>query len=442
MVKKSVKREIDESVLPTKRDCATMDVHRRLLREVESYARNRALIENHARMFARGLRVSAREVATIQTVVHAVYNTEEQNISDEQIKSQIDVLNKDFNKLNPDVSEVPSVWTDLVAEARIKFVLAKKDPDGNPTIGITRTKTSVKSFDGDDGVKSKATGGADAWDAKCYLNIWVCLLGGGLLGYAQFPGGPPETDGVVITHTGFGTTGTAAPPFNKGRTATHEIGHWLDLRHIWGDDGEGCTGSDFVEDTPNQGGPNFGSPDFPHVSCDNSPNGDMFVNYMDYTDDRSMFMFTAGQISRIDACLEGPRSSLLTCFEEEKKIGNIKGTVVDKSDQKPIHGAMVAADTPQSVSTNEEGTYELENVPVGVRVITASKALYKDAEVRVTVEKDEVVPADTLELLKKITEPNIKGKIVNKTTKKPVEGATVSADTGQSVKTIKDGTYG
>ncbi len=440
MVKKSVKGEIDDPpALPTKRSCGTMPVHHRLLREVESYARNRALIENHARMFARGLRVSAREVATIQTVVHVVYNTDEQNISDEQIKSQIDVLNEDFNKLNPDVSDVPSVWKDLAAEARIKFTLAAKDPDGNPTTGITHTKTSAKSFEDNDGVKSKDTGGADAWDAKCYLNIWVCLLGGGLLGYAQFPGGPPETDGVVITHTAFGTTGTAAPPFNKGRTATHEIGHWLDLRHIWGDDGEGCTGSDFVEDTPNQGGSNFGCPDFPHVSCDNGPNGDMFMNYMDYTDDRCMFMFTADQVSRIDACLEGPRSSLLTCIKE--KTGKITGTVVDKSDQKPIHGALVAADTPQSASTDEKGAYELENVPVGVHVITATKDDYEKAETKVTVKENDVAIADTLEL-EKITKPNITGKIVNKTTKKPIEGVTVSADTGQSVKTIKDGTYG
>src|SRR3972149_8279464 len=148
MVKKSVKGEIDDPpALPIKRNCGTMPVHHRLLREVESYAKNRALIENHARMFERGLRKSAREVATIQTVVHVVYNTDEQNISDEQIKSQIDVLNKDFNELNPDASEVPSVWQNLVANTRIKFIIATKDPNGNKTSGITRTKTSVKSFE-------------------------------------------------------------------------------------------------------------------------------------------------------------------------------------------------------------------------------------------------------------------------------------------------------
>jgi hypothetical protein len=438
MVKRLVKgEEGDPLALPTKRTCGAMPVHYRLLREVESYAKNRALIENQARMFARGLRISARKEATIQTVVHVVYNTEEQNISDEQIKSQIDVLNEDYSKLNPDVSGVPSVWQNLVGNPRIKFVLATKDPDGNKTSGITRTKTSVKSFEDDDGVKSRATGGENAWDAKCYLNIWVCMLGGGLLGYAQFPGGPLETDGVVITHTAFGIAGTVAPLFNKGRTATHEIGHWLDLRHIWGDDGGGCTGSDFVDDTPNQGGSNFGCPDFPHISCDNGPNGDMFMNYMDYTDDRCMFMFTAGQVTRIDACLEGSRSSLLTCIKDG--TGKIMGTVVDKSDGKLIHDALVAADTPQSASTDENGFYTLDNVPVGDRIIKVVKDGYQDESQTVTVEKDEEVTANFE--LEFIEGNKITGNVKYKSTNTPVEGARISTDTGQSVMTRSDGTY-
>jgi hypothetical protein len=161
-------------------------------------------------------------------------------------------------------------------------------------------------------VKSAATGGADAWPSDRYLNIWVCPLAGGLLGYAQFPGGPAATDGVVIRHSAFGTTGTATAPFDLGRTTTHEIGHWVNLRHIWGDDGTGCWGDDFVADTPNQGGPNTGTPPFPTVSCGNAPNGDMFMNYMDYTDDVAMFMFSAGQVTRIHAALDGPRAAIGT----------------------------------------------------------------------------------------------------------------------------------
>jgi hypothetical protein len=137
----------------------------------------------------------------------------------------------------------------------------------------------------------------------------VCALGGGLLGYAQFPGGPKSTDGVVINYRAFGTMGTAQSPFNKGRTATHEVGHYFNLRHIWGDT-EDCSGSDFVADTPNCAGPNFGKPAFPKVSCNNGPSGDMFMNYMDYVDDAAMFMFTPQQVARMRTALDGPRRSL------------------------------------------------------------------------------------------------------------------------------------
>ena len=159
-------------------------------------------------------------------------------------------------------------------------------------------------------MKRANRGGSTAWPTDAYLNIWVCTLGGGLLGYAQFPGGPKATDGVVILNTAFGTEGTAAAPFNLGRTLTHEVGHWLNLRHIWGDTLD-CSGGDRVPDTPNCEGPNTGKPKFPTVSCSNGPNGDMFMNYMDYIDDAAMFMFTAGQVSRMNACLAGPRKSFV-----------------------------------------------------------------------------------------------------------------------------------
>ena len=249
---------------------------------------------------------------TIPVVVHVVYNTAAQNISDAQIQSQIDVLNKDFQLLNSDVSGVPSAFQPLVADCKIQFCLAKRDPSGNATTGIIRKSTTVTSFSTNDNVKRSANGGSDAWDRNQYLNLWVCNISGGILGYAQFPGGAAATDGVVITYTGFGTTGTAAAPFNLGRTATHEVGHWLNLRHIWGDDGTGCSGSDLVGDTPNQADENYGCPSFPAVSCSNGPNGDLFMNYMDYTDDRCMYMFTVGQRDRMYGVLQagGARASL------------------------------------------------------------------------------------------------------------------------------------
>lgn len=310
--------EIDEtSPSPARRVCGTMPVHRRLLTEDPSYAVAREAVENRAFAFERGLEMSARAgVTVIPVVVHVVHHTPEQNISDEQIAGQIEVLNQDYRMLNPDVSKVPEVWQSLTADCRIEFRLASQGPSGEQTSGITRTRTETDVFHMDDAIKFASQGGHDAWPADQYLNFWVAprLTDpkiGEILGYAQFPGGPAETDGVVIAHSFVGNTGTATPPFNLGRTATHEIGHWLNLFHIWGDDGEGCSGSDFVADTPNAGGPNFGTPMFPSVSCNNAPNGDMFVNYMDYTDDVGMFMFTQGQAARMDATLEGVRSSFL-----------------------------------------------------------------------------------------------------------------------------------
>jgi hypothetical protein len=296
---------------PRVRSCGTMDVHRRLLSTDTTYARRRDEIENQFLAY-QDASAARTGVTRIPVVVHAVSNTAAQNISDAQIASQIDVLNRDYRRTNADVGSTPAPFSPLATDARIEFFLADAAPDGGPTNGIERRQTTTASFGTDDAVKSQATGGINAWPADRYLNIWVCPLGGGLLGYAQFPGGPAATDGVVILHSAFGTTGTAAGPFDLGRTATHEVGHWLNLNHIWGDDGTGCSGTDNVADTPNQAGPNFGKPIFPHVSCSNGPNGDLFMNYMDYVDDAAMFMFTADQVGRMQSCLDGPRSSIGT----------------------------------------------------------------------------------------------------------------------------------
>jgi hypothetical protein len=220
------------------------------------------------------------------------------------------VLNRDFRAKNLDRSQVPDVWKGLVGDARVQFALATRDPKGKPTTGITRTQTERPGFGTGDTVKFAPSGGANAWPASRYLNIWVCTLNQGLLGYAQFPGGPAKTDGVVILNRAFGTRGSARPPFDRGRTATHEVGHWLNLRHIWGDT-EDCSGGDAVSDTPNAETPNQGRPSFPHISCGNGPHGDMYMNYMDYVDDVAMFMFTQGQVARMLVALDGPRSTLL-----------------------------------------------------------------------------------------------------------------------------------
>ncbi len=201
-----------------------MENHERLLQEDPHLFERIQKIEaftNHA--ISSGKVDQNKAVITIPVVVHVVYNTSAQNVSDAQIQSQLDVLNKDFRKLNTDLNLVPSTFSSLVADAEINFCLANRDPNGNATTGILRVPTSQTSFSTNDGVKSSTTGGSNAWSTNQYLNIWVCNMSGGILGYAQFPGGASATDGVVIGYTCFGTTGTAQAPFNKGRTATHEV---------------------------------------------------------------------------------------------------------------------------------------------------------------------------------------------------------------------------
>jgi pregnancy-associated plasma protein-A len=296
---------------PKRRNCAQMVVHELLAETMPEYRERRLAVEDETRSSiesGQAMRVAERLI-TLPVVVHVVHRERAENISDTQVKSQIKALNRDYRARNADKSQVPAPWKSLVTDAKIEFELATTDPDGNQTTGITRTATTVGAFQPDDTVKSKRTGGVDPWPTDRYLNIWVCRLTASLLGYAQFPGGPAATDGVVILHSAFGTGGSAGAPFNKGRTATHEVGHFLNLRHIWGDMNL-CQGDDFVADTPRAEASNAGRPRFPHVTCGNGPNGDMFMNYMDYVDDEAMCMFTVGQVARMNAALAGPRRKL------------------------------------------------------------------------------------------------------------------------------------
>lgn len=305
------------------RTCAS---HEHLLQQLSQHpemVKTRKKIEQFAKQYEWKQATAQKTtvaIYNIPVVVHVLYNTATQNISDAQILSQIAVLNADFQKLNSDASLVPSAFSGLAADCQIQFCMAQRTPTGAATTGIIRKSTTMTSFSADnDNAKYSSMGGDDAWPSSQYLNLWVVpsiTSGGqpGILGYAQFPGGPAATDGVVIGYNYFGNTGVVSSPYNKGRTATHEVGHWLNLYHIWGDDGTACTGSDLVGDTPNQGSENYGCPTFPHVSCSNGPNGDMFMNYMDYTDDACMYMFSSGQKTRMHAVLTtgGARASLAT----------------------------------------------------------------------------------------------------------------------------------
>lgn len=267
------------------RGCASHDVLLNKLSEDPKLAIKMNEIESFTQEVLREGRLVNGKIE-IPVVVNVLYKTNAQNISLAQIQSQIDVLNKDFNATNSDFNNVPSIFSGVKANVGISFVLD----------AVYRKKTNKTSWSTNDAMKKSTQGGINPTSPTTKLNLWVCNLGGGILGYAQFPGGSSSTDGVVIDDNAMGTTGTASAPFNLGRTATHEVGHWMNLRHIWGD---ASCGSDLVSDTPTHNTANYGCPSFPHYStCSGSP-VEMTMNYMDYTNDSCMYMFSNGQKSRM-----------------------------------------------------------------------------------------------------------------------------------------------
>ncbi|MEP7169510.1 MAG: zinc metalloprotease, partial [Bacteroidota bacterium] len=301
----------------TVRVCGTSEYDKYLRSINPDYAKERDQMENKMADFnaTHPLQKNTSGPIVIPVVVHIVYNTPEQNLSDDQIVSQIDVLNEDYSTSNANIVEVPSVWSHLVKNSGLTFRLARRDENGDSTSGITRRLTSMGFFSTDNAVKHYSSGGSDAWDRNHFLNIWVCNLDGSVLGYAQYPdhsSSTASTDGIVIGFESFGRIGNnLKPQYNLGRSATHEIGHWLNLVHIWGD--ADC-GDDHVDDTPKQKTNTFGCPEVVHVSCNNGPNGDMFQNYMDYTDDKCMMLFTRLQIDRMIDALRMYRDSIYYQF--------------------------------------------------------------------------------------------------------------------------------
>lgn len=256
--------------------------------------------------------LTQRSVVTIPVVVHVVWNKNEENISDAQILSQIAVLNKDFRALNVEVPGIPAVFQDRVADVEFEFCLANKDPNGLPTPGITRTYTDNSAgIGGTVNIHHTSMGGKNAWAPEKYLNIWVAKFSGGVGGTSSFPGqGPLAEDGVQIDYRQFGTM-NVQPPYHLGRTCTHEIGHYFNLEHVWGPSiNSCCNDDDFVTDTPNSCETYLGQcPSHPVVSCSQA---DMFMNYLFYTNDACMGMFSKGQKARMLATLNTLRTGLLT----------------------------------------------------------------------------------------------------------------------------------
>ncbi len=265
-----------------------------------------------------------RPVISIPVVVHVIHNGEAigigRNISDAQINSQIAVLNEDYRRQNVDFNTVPAPFKGESADPLIQFCLAQQDPNGMPTNGILRYPvTSQTSFD--IATINSIIKPNTIWNRDKYLNLWVLEFGGtdtGTLGYAQFPGGDATTDGVVVLYNAFGKVGNLQSNYNLGRTATHEVGHWLNLKHIWGDE-DACAADDLVSDTPLQGVNSNAimstnaCPVFPITdTCTISYPGIMFMNYMDYGYHQCKKMYTYGQFVRIETTLFNERIGLQT----------------------------------------------------------------------------------------------------------------------------------
>ena len=220
-------------------------------------------------------------IIKIPVVVHILYNQPGENVSDVRVYSQIRALNENFRRLNADTVNTPDAFRPIAADCEIEFQLATSDPQRRNTTGIIRKYTPVTMWNADDKMKLSAEAGSDPWDTKNYLNIWVCNLGRAA-GYASFPGGPAAKDGIVLAFNVFGINTKAG--YEMGKTAVHEAGHWMGLRHIWGDS---YCGDDMIDDTPSQSTFTSGCPSGIRVSsCSsggNGVNGDMYMNYMDIT---------------------------------------------------------------------------------------------------------------------------------------------------------------
>ncbi|RNL93483.1 zinc metalloprotease [Sinomicrobium pectinilyticum] len=286
--------EVDEQNLSSenqeftvsKDQCGTMGVLNEKLAENPELASRMEAVELHSKEAIKSKltnRLAADGVIEIPVIFHVIYRTESENIPDSQLQSQLNALNEDFNLNNPGRNGIPAEFAAVESDINIRFTLEQ----------VIRVNSNKRQWRPDDSMKFTSSGGSDVVNPQEFLNIWVVnnmpYRGGNILGYAQFPGGDWSTDGVVLDHRFTGDT-----QYSTGRTATHEVGHWLNLRHIWGDGG--CGASDFVNDTPDADGPSRGCPVYPTVACGSN---NMTMNFMDYSDDECLNMFTEGQKDRM-----------------------------------------------------------------------------------------------------------------------------------------------
>lgn len=344
-----------------------------------------------------GQRTNAAQQYTVPVVVHIIHRGEAvgtgTNIPDAQVVSQIKVLNDDFKRLNSDAGNTPSEFQSVAGSFDIEFVLAKQDPDGESTTGIVRANGNKTQWSVNDDESLKAV---SYWPAEDYLNIWVTNLSSSYLGYAQFPvsdlAGLEDaddnrlTDGVVIDYSVFGSSDDGSfnlsSDFDKGRTTTHEVGHFFGLRHIWGDDNGACGGNgDYVSDTPDQSNSTSGCPSNPQTSCSVHK---MFQNYMDYTDDACMNLFTQEQVERMVTVIENSprRASLLDSHGLTTPVtyaNNLAIEAIISPVSSQCDGAVVPRLTLQNLGTDDITTARIQvkvnGSIAGVETVTFQPAL-------------------------------------------------------------------
>lgn len=352
---------------------------------------------------------SGKITYTIPVVFHVVLKNPNV-VSDAQVQAQLDTLNKDFFGANGDSVRIPSYFKALFGKSSIQFCLAQRTPNGDPTSGIERITTAQSSFSTNDAVKSASTGGADAWNTDKYFNVWLCILSNNILGYSTFPNdGAANEQGVVIDYRSL--PGGSFTAYNAGKTLTHETGHYFNLYHIWGDDNGTCTGTDDVDDTPNQANSSSGT--YTGIKTDNCTtggNGIMYQNYMDYTNDVCLVMFTRLQVDRMESALAAYRSSLLTsdgCQSPVQRDYDVELVSIDQPSQRlcsPSYMPMITIinrglQTLTSVNINsrlDDGTVETVNW---------TGSLAKSSSANVTL-KSSIVSAGVHILTVYVTNPN------------------------------------
>jgi len=298
-----------------------------------------------------------REEKVLPIVFHVVRTPDMPQITSELIQSQIDALNRDFSTLVP-IEKHPNdpegKYLKRAAVPQLSFCIPSYDESGSPTEGMTFTSLNTKNEEAFNDVKSTKSSGTAPWDARFYINVWITDLEGIQSGYAQMPGGNPDSDGIVIDYEYFGQRIGDKHPFNQGKTLTHLMGNYLGLYSLWSN--VEC-GDDRVDDTPIHNSPNFGNPEFRHVSLCEGYEVEMTMNFMDATYDEAKYMFTEGQVERMQAVLaeDGPRGELVK-------------TQLDCEEKKPIAGR----------STEEEVVTSIKELEIELRPNPAQEHIYLD----------------------------------------------------------------